>query len=946
MSQNHPALLIMLIYFFGLYSCDDDTSTSSSDMFIAGETTAGETTAGETTAGENTAGETTAGENTAGESTAGANTAGESTAGETPEPIIPDLLPLDVEALDGAATLPQTAPNSLRVGHVDQIEEAFDGQDIACRIGSIRLENSIITACIQGESSLTQFKRSGGNLVDLMRWSALGVDGLSEVIVAPGFGEVIPKDVKIVADGSDGELAIVQVRGVTAGSRILTSYLPSYVPRLMNVVNEYHLYTQKAEIEIHTWIEVGDRAISLQMSDFVIWADPAQLYYPNQEGDRIPVSSPYLGAHLPQLSYLWRVDGVDSIRVMSLPGLPFQPIISGQLQAPAGSILYTKRILMVGDGSVTPLAEKYGLLPADSRRINLGAQVVDDEGRVLSSNNEQSALSPQNLLPQVNVEIHTVAEDNNFGILVAQRRLNILTDSMSSPLMLSPGEYWMSTPQWVGGASKERITITPGTETLEVSMNLLAPASLSLGEQYTTLQGIPRVPVLRGSKWVFQPQGDSATERTRLIHFVLTADELLLPAGTWDLQVSRGWHFSANQQQLNLIAGQHTEVMVNLVEELPMPGLSAGEFHQHSAPSLDSEVGFKQRILSNIAEGVGFMVPSDHDVQVDYPSLVRRFGFDRDVGSPITGLEISPRVGHLGAYGVSYSPDDPSGAGGAPPLSLKEVDGDGIEPDTWRLRTMPELITEARSRGAAIIQVNHPRDSTGYFDTVGFNPETGNVPSEHEQWTSDFDTIEVFNGASDFCAVMRDWQALLLRGEKITAVGNSDSHDLGRPVGYPRNYLPTQASQSIDISKTEVINALRKGQVSIGGGAYLELDGELMWGDVLSGQAINIPLIAHTPSFAQLTRLTAYFNGHELWSTSLDTDLTALQDYQDTVSLTIDHDGFLIFFAEGPRLNFVYPGQPTFALSNPIWIDADEDGEIALPNPYIAPSTFSTEFCP
>ena len=40
---------------------------------------------------------------------------------------------------------------------------------------------------------------------------------------------------------------------------------------------------------------------------------------------------------------------------------------------------------------------------------------------------------------------------------------------------------------------------------------------------------------------------------------------------------------------------------------------------------------------------------------------------------------------------------------------------------------MPELITEARTRGAEIIQVNHPRDSTGYFDTVGFDPNLGTL---------------------------------------------------------------------------------------------------------------------------------------------------------------------------------------------------------------------------
>ena len=43
---------------------------------------------------------------------------------------------------------------------------------------------------------------------------------------------------------------------------------------------------------------------------------------------------------------------------------------------------------------------------------------------------------------------------------------------------------------------------------------------------------------------------------------------------------------------------------------------------------------------------------------------------------------------------------------------------------------------------------------------------------------------------------MKDWQSLLLQGKRVTAVGNSDSHSLGRPVGYPRNYLPTKRRPS------------------------------------------------------------------------------------------------------------------------------------------------------
>ena len=133
---------------------------------------------------------------------------------------------------------------------------------------------------------------------------------------------------------------------------------------------------------------------------------------------------------------------------------------------------------------------------------------------------------------------------------------------------------------------------------------------------------------------------DFGNERKRLIKFVLNEEQILIPA-EWKLQVSRGWHFSLYQESLNLSPGQKYELQAELKEELMTDGWSAGEFHQHSAPSLDSLIAYKTRII-NIVEGVGFMVPSDHDVMADYPTMVQKFGYTVDIAAPITGLEYHP----------------------------------------------------------------------------------------------------------------------------------------------------------------------------------------------------------------------------------------------------------------------------------------------------------------
>ena len=114
----------------------------------------------------------------------------------------------------------------------------------------------------------------------------------------------------------------------------------------------------------------------------------------------------------------------------------------------------------------------------------------------------------------------------------------------------------------------------------------------------------------------------------------------------------------------------------------------------------------------------------------------------------------------------------------------------------------------------------------------------------------------------------------------------------------------------------------------------------------MQGGNQNIEIHAHSPSFSQLTKLSAYFNGKLIWEQALTNPIESLSDFSGTVSINVEEDGFLIFFAEGPPLKAVHPNQPTFALSNPLWIDANNDDEFTLPQIFVAPDDVITNFCP
>ena len=271
--------------------------------------------------------------------------------------------------------------------------------------------------------------------------------------------------------------------------------------------------------------------------------------------------------------------------------------------------------------------------------------------------------------------------------------------------------------------------------------------------------------------------------------FVLGEERFELAPGRWTLTITRGSHYSSSVEAVEVTAGQTTTLSVELIQEIVPRGYASGEFHQHASPSLDSTVAVKTRIESNLAAGVDFMVPSDHDIIYPYHARIVEMAVDDRLSVPLTGVEVSPLYAHMGAYGIPYDPY--GGAGGA--IRLPELGADG----RWFVSEMPTLIERARNLGAQFIQINHPRASQGYFDHVGYEPMRPLSELDAEKFTDDFESVEVFNSPGKFCQNFQDWQGLLNQGLRVTAIGNSDTHSVRQAPGYPRNYLPTSAAQPI-----------------------------------------------------------------------------------------------------------------------------------------------------
>ena len=116
--------------------------------------------------------------------------------------------------------------------------------------------------------------------------------------------------------------------------------------------------------------------------------------------------------------------------------------------------------------------------------------------------------------------------------------------------------------------------------------------------------------------------------------------------------------------------------------------------------------------------------------------------------------------------------------------------------------------------------------------------------------------------------------------------------------------------------------------MTIGGGAVIEFPDGPQPGETITGASpYSIKIRVRTPPYARIERLLAYFNGALLWEKTIENDVETIIDFDETVTLDVPRDGHVTFLALGePSLEYIKPGHIVFAMSNPIWLDADGAG--------------------
>lgn len=372
---------------------------------------------------------------------------------------------------------------------------------------------------------------------------------------------------------------------------------------------------------------------------------------------------------------------------------------------------------------------------------------------------------------------------------------------------------------------------------------------LTVGEEMRVVDLIPDTEDPMTRRWVEHIMLVNGQEKDRV------------RPGKYRVYCSRGMEYDVFEQDIEVKAGEITQVDAVLRRVVDTSGWASGDYHLHAQPSVDSSFALKDRVLAVAAEGVDIACSSDHNFVTDYRPYIADQNIE-DFVQGMVGLEMTTlEVGHFNGFPLKYDPG---------PITKGAFE--------WSGRPPQDLFNDLRALGSrgpdqTIIQVNHPRDTIlGYFNDYNFNPDTGEVEESDSILLSpegpefgpdkvswNFDALELYNGKRfellyhyripevlppppipdeippagtvlrdengkvAFPGGLDDWFTLLNQGRIYTAMANSDTHGLDDEPGIPRTFTPVADDRPGSVDEQDIVKAIQNQQAFLTNGPFARI---------------------------------------------------------------------------------------------------------------------------
>lgn len=405
-----------------------------------------------------------------------------------------------------------------------------------------------------------------------------------------------------------------------------------------------------------------------------------------------------------------------------------------------------------------------------------------------------------------------------------------------------------------------------------------------------------------------------------------------LPAGDYHATAMRGPTYEMDDLDFTVTEGADSPLVLTIARAVDTSGWSAVDPHTHAFWSQDSDVSYEQRVRQAAASDLDLIVLSDHAFVGHAGDLPEELGVDA-ITTPIDGQEVTTfEYGHFNAFPLRYDHDA---------LSWGAVYEHG-RPGTELFDAM-----RAQHPGDVLIQVNHPRGSAfqAYFDSIGYDAVADVARAFPERWTDDWDLLEVFNGTclddAHNALAMKDWVAMNDNGYKKTLSTGSDTHAWDRQVGVPRTWVHVErAAVAADADALIAPYRARRAFVSCGPFLRVETAGGAELGDLVGVDvdgAVALHVVVEAPSWMAVDVVRVRVNGVVAVERAVGEEKVAPREHRsvrfdETLTVTPEADAWVTVEVEGNTDMRPYmAGVRPFAMTNPLDVDADGDGEWTPP---------------
>ena len=791
---------------------------------------------------------------------------------------------------DAPDVQPETGVTAAQVTSEDQL---LPGPYAMGRIGDYVLSNDYLTAII-GEAGHAKWGPFGGGILDLALMG--GEDYFQELFPIAGFLRAVRVDsIEVVEDGSGGK-AVVRVTGSDGPIPIIAAVISTGALGL-DVQIDYWLEPSDKCLHVSTTVTNSTAAmLTVPLGDGLVLTESGRVFASDagfNEAGIIGLSDmAYFGSELPDLTYLL-VPPADATMAIALKEKELSPVLYGFIDVAAGESVAVERCFYVAKGrSANALAMEMADRGVATSEVT-GEVIMELAGYDLTSmaldltrNGQFMGAAAVEPTGQIQVRLPPGSYEGILhGPSVAGVDVSFVVKAgedtaLGQLVLVSPGRLDVSITNAGGAPVPSRISLQTGAD---------APLSQSFAAV---------VPDLEGKATVFLHPGD------------------------YTVNGSRGPFWSICRKNVTVQAGEVAKVSCAIEEEVDVAGWVAADLHTHSEYGVDSTLDRHIRVKAIVAEGLDFFAPTDHDIFFDFTPIVE----DMDAGHlvrSIKGNEVSLLYAHFNCLGCegeelayfvfSWLNLDEFG----------EVLGLMTGPQVWKL--MKDVYS------AAMVQINHPRDGTGFFDFIGYDNQVGPASVEPGLLDDTFDAFEVWNANESWDTMsgvlLPDWYSFVNRGWNKIPTGNSDSHSLTAWVGQPRNMV-----QSDSVDEDDLFAALKAHKSVVTSAPLIEftLDGQGLGETVVpagADKAVEATIEVFLASWAGLTDVYLVANGETVvqWKVEESTDVLrfavseTLLPQQDTWYHVIAHDS-------SGDLSPVYPGRRCTGFTQPIWVDLAGDG--------------------